>query len=108
MRSGQSGGLSSALLARYLAFQALTTSGFFSDLIVPPNRSLVNLKPPVARILNREPDLIKPFELAQLGNILPDTAEMAKSLIPSCVSPFFDSHDPVRYNSAAVLTEGPP
>lgn len=38
------------------------------------------------RILTREKDLIKPFELAQLGNIMPDTADMAKSLIPSCVS----------------------
>lgn len=39
----------------------------------------------VSSILTREPELFKNFEVAQLGNILPDTAEMAKSLIPSYV-----------------------
>ncbi|CED84050.1 RNA polymerase II, fourth largest subunit [Phaffia rhodozyma] len=37
----------------------------------------------IRSILMREGDLFKPFEIAQIGNLLPKGAEEAKSLIPS-------------------------
>jgi hypothetical protein len=60
---------------------------------VPHGR--IRLASDALSILSREPDLIKPFELAQLGNILPDTAEMAKSLIPSYVLDLCSPRDAV-------------
>lgn len=37
------------------------------------------------RILEREEDLFKPFEVAQIANLSPASSEEAKALIPSCV-----------------------
>lgn len=49
------------------------------------HRLLIGPLFPTRSILLQDPDLFRPFEITQMCNLLPATAEEARSLIPSSV-----------------------